>query len=139
MSSIGSPMSQMRRHFTNERFKCGDSVHRAIVDRLEVAALAAVTAENERGGQARLVVAETAKALGVDIDDGPGHRWDLEHMARVVERAKWVAESRDYWEAEETSTRRQAEALLAADDVDELKAVIVSQAREIARLKGESE
>lgn len=71
-----------------------------------------------------------AEALGVAQVDN--------FAARLVERAEWVVESRDYWEAEETRTRREAEALLAADDVDDLKATIVSQAREISRLKGDS-
>jgi hypothetical protein len=166
----------MRRHFTNERFKCTDSMHRSIVDRLEVAALAAVMAENDSGGQARQVVADVARVLGVDIDDGPGHRWDPEHMARVIGAADQLCVERDeataqaaLWKAlaerqdntapirtelraaerERDDLRRQlayerlkTESLserATDDEVEELKAVIVSQAREITRLKGESE
>ncbi|MGW1268187.1 hypothetical protein [Streptomyces sp. NPDC002491] len=137
VTSLGSLMTA----FKTERSKyptLADDIGKSL-SVLEDEAVKAVYAENQSGGRARGVVAEVAKALGVDIDEGPGHRWDPEHMARVVERAKWVAESRDYWEAEESSTRRQADELLAADDVDELKATIVRQAREITRLKGEGE
>jgi hypothetical protein len=176
----------MRSHFTYERSTCGESRYRAMVDRLEVAAIAAVMAENDSGGQARHVVAEVARVLGVDIDDGPGHRWDPEHMARVVGGANQIRDDRDHWQQEAEnrekdadlwkslaqrqdnvapvrmklqSVERERDALKSehakamgdaaywrhaweedkGPDVDELKAVIVSQAREIARLKGESE
>jgi hypothetical protein len=55
---------------------------------LEHAALGEVYAENERGGEARGVVAAVARALDVDIDAGPGHRWDVDHMGRVVDAAR---------------------------------------------------
>ncbi|MFJ9694930.1 hypothetical protein [Kitasatospora sp. NPDC101183] len=48
----------------------------------------AVEAENRKGGEAREVVAQVARALGVDIDAGPGSCWDMDHMLRVVEAAK---------------------------------------------------
>lgn len=175
MSGIGSSIGQMRRHFTNERLK--GVADRAAIDRLEVAALAAVHRENESGGQARQVVADVARVLGVDIDEGVGHRWDPEHMSRVVGVADTVREERDdlreevaLWKAlaerqdntaplrmELRTVKRERDEVHARlsmvqqlcdqlreratpdDDVDELKAVIVSQAREIARLKGESE
>ncbi|MGW6855813.1 hypothetical protein [Streptomyces xanthophaeus] len=182
------------------------------LDRLEEAALAAVYEENERGGQARGIVAAIADVLAVDIDEGLGHRWDLNHMQRVVVAAQQLRHDRIGWHQELSKhdeeraesrraradlSRRLREALdqrnvwkeslenmdakvvqplrlelekvqreydtlrllrraeparmvvhtTAADerrateaeaDVDELKAVIVSQAREIARLKEES-
>lgn len=58
------------------------------VDRLWLAAQGAVRAENSRGGEARGVVADTAHALGVNIDEGDGHRWDRYHMGRVVVAAR---------------------------------------------------
>ncbi|MGW6948996.1 hypothetical protein ACWGHD_18980 [Streptomyces xanthophaeus] len=193
------------------------------LDRLEEAALAAVYAENEIGGQARRVVAAVASVLGVDIDEGPGHRWDPDHMRRVVEVVRRIVverddakegskallqsldearEQRDAWKSamekldertarplrRELAEERENSAALAAELratqaalrreparmvihttadekrdwdssdlvtadvlakigatapvgslVDDLKNTIVSQAREIARLKGESE
>ncbi|WP_282203906.1 hypothetical protein [Kitasatospora fiedleri] len=47
----------------------------------------ALYAENDRGGQARGVVADVAVVLGVDLDAGPGHRWDEDHMRRVIPAA----------------------------------------------------
>jgi hypothetical protein len=146
-----------------------------IVEGLEKTALAAVYDENTQGGHAREVVASVARVLDVDIDEGPGHRWDPEHMARVIGAADQLRVERDeakeqaeLWrklaerqdntapvrrdlaraEAARDELQRRVEYLTyqvealsgnAADDVDELKSVIVSQAREIARLKGESE
>ncbi|MEV6684437.1 hypothetical protein AB0N28_03680 [Streptomyces sp. NPDC051130] len=165
-----------------------------------------IRVENERGGEAREVVAAVARALDVDIDKGPGHRWDLDHMRRVVAAAESLVQERDdlhqefhaqaellrqardqrnVWkesfekvdaqlvqplrrELREERDKNEAlsaekRAARAADGrrtvlhpvfgvetrfypdapdtayVDELHAVIVSQAREIARLKGESE
>lgn len=150
--------------------------HRSIGN-LERVGVDAVHSENERGGQARHVVAEVSRVLGVDIDEGPGHRWDPDHMSRVVGVADTVREERDdlreevaLWKAlaerqdntaplrmELRTVKRERDEVYARlsmvqqlcdqlreratpdDDVDELKAVIVSQAREIARLKGESE
>lgn len=60
----------------------------ATIDVLWEAAQTAVYEENGKGGEARGVVAATASALGVDIDEGPGHRWDHAHMLRVVVAAK---------------------------------------------------
>ncbi|WP_280888181.1 hypothetical protein [Streptomyces sp. LBL] len=172
---MGSSMGQMRRHFINERLKGG--ADRAAIDRLEVAALAAVHRENESGGQARQVVADVARVLGVDIDEGPGNRWDPEHMARVIAVAEQVRDERDgaaeqakLWKSlaerqdntapirrdlREAERERdhwrsryegaQANALYVREqyghpeEVDELKATIVRQAREITQLKGESE
>jgi FtsZ-binding cell division protein ZapB len=54
-----------------------------------------IRAENTRGGYARGVVAAVASALDVDIDEGPGHRWDLDHMQRVVPAAESLAQERD--------------------------------------------
>lgn len=141
------------------------------IGNLERAGVDAVYAENERGGQARHVVAEVARVLGVDIDEGPGHRWDPDHMARVVMAAGQMRGARDAWketaednDAANVPLRRelrtaqrqadewrskyeaaQANALYVReqhghpDDVEELKNTIVRQAREITRLKGESE
>nr|WSW58487.1 hypothetical protein OG513_07765 [Streptomyces sp. NBC_00998] len=201
-----------------ERVHYGDGSgdHRAdtleIIDQLEQAAVRAIYAENSHGGEARQVVADVAKALGVDIDEGPGHRWDPDHMRRVVPAAEslkqWrddvrqAREQRDAWKEameqmdakivqplrRELREEREKNAALVAEAraaraalrreparmvihttaaeqrdwessdlvtadvlakigatapvgslVDELKGVIVSQAREIARLKGESE
>jgi hypothetical protein len=154
------------------------------IDALERAAIDAVYDENDSGGHARQVVADVARILGVDIDEGPGHRWDPEHMARVVEAVKRLSDDRDHWEQEAENETRQAalwkslaerqdntaplrmelqavkrerdhwrarfegaqanaeyvrEQYGHPDDVEELKATIVRQAREITRLKGESE
>lgn len=62
---------------------------------LEKTAIAAVYNENNSGGHARQVVADVARVLGVDIDEGEGHRWDPDHMARVVEVADKIREQRD--------------------------------------------
>ncbi|WP_432157777.1 MULTISPECIES: hypothetical protein [unclassified Streptomyces] len=146
-----------------------------VVAGLEKVALEAVYAENESGGHARKVVADVAHVLGVDIDEGDGHRWDPDHMARVVAVADKIRDERDeareqaeLWrklaerqddtapirrelriaerEREELKRRLeyaqyQVRALSESDtdNADELKAVIISQAREITRLKGESE
>jgi chromosome segregation ATPase len=56
-----------------------------------------IRAENERGGEARRVVADVARALDVDIDAGPGHRWDADHMQRVVMEAKQLRVDREGW------------------------------------------
>jgi hypothetical protein len=212
-----------------ERVYCGDGSGdpRAdkleIIDQLEQAAVRAIYTENSHGGEARQVVAEVAKALGVDIDEGPGHRWDADHMQRVVSAAESLVterddlrkefhaqaellsqarEQRNVWKESfertdveivqplrrELREEREKNAALIAEArsaraalrreparmvihttaaeqrdwkssdfvtadvfakiaatapvgsfVDELKSVIVSQAREIARLKGESE
>lgn len=148
----------------------------------------ALHAENARGGEARQVVADVARILGTDIDAGSGHRWDADHMQRVVRSAEWLkaeaarsqaayhatwelhqqrgtqifelqgekADLREAYEKARADAERYkaayelkpatmrldgpgAEALAARiDDIDELRATIVSQAREIARLKGES-
>ncbi|WP_228973414.1 hypothetical protein [Streptomyces sp. DH12] len=143
------------------------------IDALERVAVSAVYEENESGGHARQVVADVARVLGVDLDEGPGRRWDPDHMARVVGSAKATCDERDdlreqvaLWktlaerqdntaplrrelllvksERDELKGRLdylkyQVDALPTSDGADELRAVIVSQAREIARLKGESE
>jgi hypothetical protein len=155
----------MRRYFAYERSKSG--ADRQAIDRLEVAALAAAHQENEAGGQARQVVADVARVLGVDIDEGPGHRWDPEHMGRVVagaadiceerddlrELVAQLAEQRDLMTAQRDEAVRKAATsdarrpirmevpaeLFRVPDDDELKATIVRQAREITRLTGESE
>ncbi|MER6485731.1 hypothetical protein ABT264_19510 [Streptomyces virginiae] len=178
---------------------------RAILSGLEQSAVTAVCAENTRGGEARSAVAAVAQALDVDIDEGPGHRWDTDHMRRVVSAAETAVternearEQRDAWKtameqmdakrvlplqrelreereksaaqaaelralrsarlqrppslifhtttAEEHTTtdeelQRLAESVVMRAPLDslvsDLKNVIVSQAREIARLKGE--
>ncbi|GAB7187135.1 hypothetical protein ATKI12_6966 [Kitasatospora sp. Ki12] len=66
----------------------------------------AIYAENARGGEARGVVAEVARVLGVDIDTGPGHRWDLDHMRRVVDAAKALTAQTDEGPLRETVVRQ---------------------------------
>lgn len=120
--------------------------HHELLYTLQRVALDVVYAENARGGEARGVVADVARILGTNIDAGPGHRWDADHMQRVVEAAEELRKERDNYkrayELKPASLRLEgpgAERL--ADrlaDIDDLRATIVSQAREIARLKGES-
>jgi hypothetical protein len=139
--------------------------HHELLYTLQRVALDVVYAENARGGEARGVVADVARILGTDIDAGPGHRWDADHMRRVVtsaqamkaERNIAIRDCEDHREyarrmEQERDALREAHAKAAGDaaywrhsweqdkgpDVDDLKATIVSQAREIARLKGES-
>ncbi|MFJ6720504.1 hypothetical protein [Streptomyces sp. NPDC091259] len=91
---------------------------RGKVARLEDAALAAVYAENERGAEARQVVADVARALGVDIDKGPGHRWDLDHMRRVVVAAEQLRADRLGWHSELTKLdEERAESRRTASDL----------------------
>jgi hypothetical protein len=161
---------------------------RELFSKLQRVALDVVYAENNRGGEARQVVADVARILGTDIDVGPGHRWDADHMQRVVTSAQAMKaerniairerddakEASEAWkelaerndetsgplranlrraERERDAAQREGRAwrdevrrlrdLVEEEpddsgDVDELKATIVSQAREIARLKGES-
>jgi hypothetical protein len=180
---------------------------KAVTSSVEEAHETRLYEENARGGEARGVVADVARILGTDIDAGTGHRWDADHMRRVVVATEWLRDDRNHWEAiagaleferdelaakhitasdllrsekeradaainrEETAEEHASEigqyarrmeqerdaeraesAKSRADaaywrhsweedkgpDVDELKATIVSQAREIARLKGES-
>ncbi|WP_329168316.1 hypothetical protein OG709_29930 [Streptomyces sp. NBC_01267] len=150
--------------------------HRYLLGKLQRAALDVAFAEKARGGEARQVVTDVARILGTDINSGPGHRWDADHMRRVVsaaEELKGRAAAANEWKAlaekhdgsngplradlRRTSSelsyaqsdlrsaqaaavrlREALEARVDDSDVDELKATIVSQAREIARLKGES-
>ncbi|MFD8315909.1 hypothetical protein [Kitasatospora purpeofusca] len=65
-----------------------DSLTQHIRDEAAEDKWAAVNEENRKGGQARAIVAQVAFVLGVDIDSGPGHRWDEDHMARVVDAAR---------------------------------------------------
>ncbi|WNI28645.1 hypothetical protein [Streptomyces sp. ITFR-6] len=138
-----------------------------VVDMLDAADEAhreALYAENDRGGEARQVVADVALILGTDIDAGPGHRWDADHMQRVVTSAYAVDDERNELAAEKVKLTdllraegERANAAIAREEAsdeaaaemgdyvrqlererDELRAAIVSQAREIARLKGES-
>ncbi|MET7939652.1 hypothetical protein [Streptomyces sp. NPDC005302] len=77
--------------------------------RLEDASFAALYAENARGGEARQVVAEVAKALSVDSDEGPGHRWDVVNMRRTVDRAQALADDRDRWQQEAENQAKETE------------------------------
>ncbi|WP_405620263.1 hypothetical protein [Streptomyces sp. NBC_00076] len=169
ISSLGTMLTA----FSSERTKHRDPAIRASVDRLQLAAEVAVYRENEQGGHARQVVAKVARVLGVDIDEGPGHRWDPDHMARVVAVADQIRDERDeareqaeLWKSlaqrqDNTAPVRRAlrvaererdelrgmvshlkyqvAGLTSSDDVEELEATIVRQAREITQLKGESE
>ncbi|GGY88684.1 hypothetical protein CP967_31200 [Streptomyces nitrosporeus] len=132
-----STLGELFTAFSNERTQHRDPDTRAIIDRLESAAEAAVCKENEIGGQARQVVGNVAVALGVVLGDtGPRMSvWDPANMRRVVGAAealrKRLAEletSAEYWGANAPG----------GSLIDDLKNTIVSQAREIARLKGES-
>lgn len=164
-----SALSDVRRAVRIEHAKYPDEAREfhTSIDTLEKVAEAAVYQENGSGGDARSIVAEVARVLGVDLDEGPGHRWDREHMARVVrvaddirderddlrERVEQLTEERDRMTAQCDEAIRRAALVdavrpirmevpteLFMKPVDEgLKDVIVSQAREIARLKGESE
>lgn len=120
---------------------------------LERAATDAVYAENAVGGEARGVVLNAAKELGVVLRDvGPcGSIWDEANMRRVVAGAKAVVDERNKLrdEAERFSKTWLAplvvhaptehtwstEERAHADLVDELRATIVRQANEITALK----
>ncbi|MFF3140401.1 hypothetical protein ACFVRU_01380 [Streptomyces sp. NPDC057927] len=145
-----------------------------ILETLEKESFVVLYDENEQGGDARQVVAAVARVLDVDLDAGTGHRWDPEHMARVISAAEQMRGARDAWKEtaeandaanaplrfelrdmrrnyertvqdfqrtgqERDRLKEERDAAVERGDVDELKAVIVSQAREIARLKGASE
>lgn len=164
-----SSLAGIRRAARVEHAKYPDEAgefHKSI-DALERAAIAAVYEENDSGGHARVVVADAARVLGVDIDEGPGHRWDPEHMERVVAGARELCDEVSELQRQVrqlvsdlglmTAQRDEAakhaasvEALrpirmevpaelFTASADEELKATIVRQAREITRLKGESE
>ncbi|MFE6493404.1 hypothetical protein [Streptomyces sp. NPDC057748] len=66
---------------------------KSMLDAADEAHLKSLYAENARGGEARQVVADVARILGTDIDDGPGHRWDADHMQRVVVAARRLTEA----------------------------------------------
>jgi hypothetical protein len=106
----------------------------------------------------KTAIDDTARHLGVALDDVSVGRskWDATNVYRVVRAAERVVKERDELRERDEQLRK---ALLgpivlhtttaehtwtptdetSAQLVDELRAVIVSQAREIARLKGESE
>jgi hypothetical protein len=117
-------------------------------------------AQNEEGAKARSVVAAVARILGVDIDEGDGHRWDEDHMRRVVDAAQRFADERGAAEAKASQRGLRVRAVdgkpgmytwrvlvdaaaeevsgrVAADELHELRATIVRQAVEITELKGE--
>ncbi|OSC76514.1 hypothetical protein B5180_01795 [Streptomyces sp. BF-3] len=160
-------LSELFTAFSDERTRYRDSEVRATIDRLESAAEAAVYEQNSRGGEARHVVADVAQTLGVTLSDtGVGQStWDSANMRRVVAAAKALKDERDGYKAayeskpasmrlegpgadkvldvmfrETTAAYRANRTQLeeTARENDELRATIVSQAREIARLKGES-
>ncbi|MFD4234292.1 hypothetical protein [Streptomyces sp. NPDC058542] len=126
-----------------------------MLDAADEAHIKRLTEENEVGGQARRVVGDVAVALGVVLGDtGPRLSvWDPANMRRVVHAARVLKEERDgyktAYESKPASMRLEGPGMgwVAArlrilehpvTETDELKATIVSQAREIARLKGES-
>lgn len=80
-----------------------------VVEGLERAALSAIYDENEQGGRARHVVAQVASALGVDIDEGSGHRWDPDHMERVADGARRLKDDRDHWQQEAENQQKDVE------------------------------
>lgn len=149
----------------------------AMLDAADEAHLKSLYEENNRGGEARQVVADVARILGTDIDAGPGHRWDADHMQRVVADARKLTEAlvdegarnvvsldllrrekehaaelgqyarrmererdilRERLASLETSAEYWSATAPGGSLIDDLKNTIVSQAREIARLKGES-
>ncbi|WP_405927901.1 hypothetical protein OG554_03630 [Streptomyces griseus] len=142
-------LSELFTAFSNERTRYRDPEVRATIDRLERAAETAVYEQNSRGGEARNVVAGVAQTLGVALGDtGVGHSvWDSPNMRRVVAAARALKEERDGYKAAYESKpaimRLEGPGTEWLADlphlVDDLKNTIVSQAREIARLKGESE
>lgn len=82
--------------------------HRELFRKLQRVALDTVYAENERAGEARQVVADVARVFGTDIDAGPGHRWDEDHMRRVVAGSEALRDERD----EHRTAAEQAETKL---------------------------
>lgn len=131
-------LSELFTAFSTERTRHRDPDIRATIDRLESAAEAAVHRENEIGGQARRVVGDVAVALGVVLGDtGPRMSvWDPANMRRVVAAAKALRD--ELAVLHEAYSDRIGRHIETYAERDELKATIVSQAREIARLKGES-
>lgn len=150
-------LTELLKVFSAERTKYRDPDIRYTIDRLERAAEAALY-------ETRQVVSDVAKALGTDIDSGPGSHWDEAHMRRVVVSAEAIkAEYSALRRAYETKPARmhldgpgadkvleamhretslayranRAQLERTARENDDLRATIVSQAREIARLKGE--
>lgn len=170
------------------------SVVVSMLDAADEAHIARLYEENECGGEARQVVADAARALGVVLADVSAGQstWDAANMRRVVRAAEDLTKQRasaerslhevqthrdalkqsledatsaaELWkglaerndatapvradlrraERERDELKRQLEyaryqvlGLTEDADVDDLKATIVSQAREIARLKGE--
>ncbi|MFB7919242.1 hypothetical protein [Streptomyces sp. NPDC056061] len=122
---------------------------RSMLNAADEAHLKALYAENARVGEARQVVGDVARVLGVNIDVGPGHRWDVDHMQRAVAAAVEMREYAARMEQErddlrgrladlETSAEYWSATAPGGSLIDDLKNTIVSQAREIARLMGES-
>ncbi|MFB7479555.1 hypothetical protein ACFUEM_08605 [Streptomyces anulatus] len=123
-----------------------------MLDAADEAHIKRLNEENEVGGEARQVVGEVAVTLGVVLGDtGPRMSvWDPANMRRVVSAAQALrtelAELREAYEKTLSDAARYSEAysdrigrhIETYAERDELKATIVSQAREIARLKGES-
>ncbi|MEO3974386.1 hypothetical protein [Streptomyces sp. CAU 1734] len=135
-----------------------------MLDSLKEAAYDAVYAENAEGGYARDVVARTARLVDVDLGDHGGDRWSHGNMLRVVAGVDRALQEREKWQkaahahAEELAgmvdeiarLKGEAESLFRPlsiravvgnteiPGVDELRATIVSQALEIARLRGEA-
>jgi hypothetical protein len=94
---LGAAFSRAKDRYTSgaKSYSPLESEFRRIVVELETAAMEAVYAENERGGEARSVVAEAAGALGVDLNDSFDARWDRDNMARVVPAAAALKKERD--------------------------------------------
>jgi hypothetical protein len=94
---LGAAFSRAKDRYTSgaKPYSPLEAEFRRIVVELETAAMEAVYAENERGGEARSVVAEAAGALGVDLNDSFDARWDRDSMARVVPAAAALKKERD--------------------------------------------
>ncbi|MGP3750878.1 hypothetical protein [Streptomyces sp. IBSNAI001] len=84
-----------------------------MLDAADEAHIKRLNEENERGGEARQVVADVARTLGVVLaDTGVGQlMWDPANMRRVVRAAQVLSDDRSHWEAEAGNLREEVEKL----------------------------
>ncbi|MEV4939575.1 hypothetical protein [Streptomyces zaomyceticus] len=116
---------------------------RAVVDRIEAAATTAIYDENAEGGKAR----EEAAKLRTELAELKEECQAQRRSARAAApRMMWTSTAEEYVHTAEDLERfvrwvhsTKSAPVSDSSNVDELRAVIVSQAREIAKLKGESE
>ncbi|MFD6636731.1 hypothetical protein ACFWDN_13010 [Micromonospora chalcea] len=72
----------------------------------------AVYAENERGGEARAVVAEVGRLLGVRLGaDVIGETWAVANMQRVVKAVRDMRDSRDALVRDNLALREECQQL----------------------------